>query len=283
MLANKKRDKKTLGDKKRSFPSKLLTPIVTKPLNRSKIVYGMLETMLGGYRAATRIDAWKNPRREILPYYIQTFCRKMAQAFGVEIVAVEPIPTTHALWASNHISWMDIPVVGSVSPAFFLSKAEVATMPVFGPLAKVCGSLFIQRGSGDANSMATQMAEFLKKGYSIIFFPEATTTDGKQIKKIYGKLLQSAMDANVPIQPMVICYVNSKGKLDDKVPYCGDISLKDSLLQVMDSDPVTAYVLPLTPLLPAGKTRDELTELLQQRLQQGLEDLHHRVLKRVSA
>ena len=247
-------------------------------IKRSKTVVGLVDTVIGGYRAATKIDAWREPPREILPKYIQTFCRKSARAFGVEVVEVEPVPKTHALWASNHISWMDIPVVGSVSPAFFLSKAEVAEMPIMGPLAKVAGTLFIKRGSGDAGSVASQMATFLKQGYSIVFFPEATTTDGHKIKKLHGKLIQAAMDANKPIQPIVICYVNERGELDDVVPYYGGITLKDSLLGVIDGDLVTAYVLPLEPLYPENKSKDELTAELQQRMQKGLEELHSRVV-----
>ncbi|WP_296403911.1 lysophospholipid acyltransferase family protein [Psychrobacter sp.] len=249
-------------------------------IKRSKTVVGLVNTVIGGYRAATKIDAWREPPREILPKYIQAFCRKAANAVGVKIIEVEPIPKTHALWASNHISWMDIPVIGSLSPAFFLSKAEVAEMPIMGPLAKVSGSLFIKRGSGDAGSVASQMANFLKLGYSIVFFPEATTTDGRHIKKLHGKLLQASIDANKPIQPLVLCYVNKEGKLDDKVPYYGGIKLKDSLMNVIDGDLVTAYVLPLQPLYPKDKTRDQLTEELQQVMQAGLEELHSRVLKK---
>lgn len=266
-----------------SFKSKIegVVKSTTKnSIKRSKTVVGLVDTVIGGYRAATKIDAWREPPRDILPKYIQTFCRKSARALGVEVIEVEPVPKTHALWASNHISWMDIPVVGSVSPAFFLSKAEVANMPVMGPLAKVAGTLFIKRGSGDAGSVASQMATFLRQGYSVLFFPEATTTDGRKIKKLHGKLLQASIDSNKPVQPIVICYINQQGQLDDTVPYYGGIKLKDSLMSVIDGELVTAYVLALEPLYPEGKTRDELTAELQQRMQTGLEDLHSRVLRK---
>lgn len=248
-------------------------------VKRGKVAAGLTGTMIGGYRAATKIDAWREPPRDVLPKYIQAFCRSAANVFGVEVVEVEPVPNTHALWASNHVSWMDIPVMGSVSPAFFLSKAEVEKMPVFGILAKAAGTLFINRGSGDANTVSDQIAQFLKQGYSVMFYPEATTTDGTQIKKLHGKLLQAAIDADKPVQPIVVCYVNEQGELDNTVPFYGDISLKDSLLRVIDSEvPVKAYVLPLEPLSSTGKTRDEMTEELQQRMQAGLEELHGRVL-----
>lgn len=252
---------------------------LNKQIQRVQVLKSMTETMVGGYRAISKVEGWGEvPKRDQLPRYNKIFCRNMAAAFNVKVVAVEPIPETHGLWAANHVSWMDIPVMGSVVPAFFLSKAEVEAMPAFGKLARACGSLFIKRGSGDSGKVAGQISEFLTKGYSILFYPEGTTTDGTHIKKIYGKLLQAAMDVDKPIQPLVVCYVDSEGKLDNKVPFVGDTSFAQSFFQVMDSDPVTAYILPLEPIQTTGKTQDELTKELHDLMQQGLQDLHSRVL-----
>ncbi|MGP4714854.1 lysophospholipid acyltransferase family protein [Psychrobacter sp. DM8] len=251
---------------------------VKKQLGRGKQIAGMTTTMVGGLRAAQRIGAFREPPREKLPRYIQAFCRKMAGSFGVKVVEVEPVPQHHGLWVSNHVSWMDIPVVGTVSPAFFLSKAEIGEWPVFGKLAHAAGTVFIQRGSGDAGSVATQIADFLKEGFSVVFFPEATTTDGKKIKRIHGTLLQAAIDAKVPVQPMVLAYVNKDGTLSDALPYYGKLTMKESLKKVLDSKNVTAYVLPLEPIDPNGYSKSEMTNKLQKSMQEGLAELHSRVL-----
>lgn len=259
--------------------NKKVSRLLSRPLKRAKVLKGMTETLVGGYRAITKVDGWGEvPKRDELPRYNQIFCRNMAAAFDIEVIAVEPMPNTHGLWAANHVSWMDIPVMGSVVPAFFLSKAEVESMPVFGRLARACGSLFIKRGSGDSGKVAGQITDFLTQGHSILFYPEGTTTEGTHIKKIYGKLLQAAIDADKPIQPMVVCYVNKKGELDSSVPFAGDLSFIQSFLNVMDSEPVKAYILPLDPISTTGKDRDQLTEELYQAMQQGLEQLHSRVV-----
>ena len=249
-----------------------------KQLGRGKQIAGMTTTIAGGLRTAQRIGAFREPPREKLPRYIQTFCRKMAGSFGVKIVQVEPVPQHHGLWVSNHVSWMDIPVVGSVSPAFFLSKAEIGEWPIFGKLVQAAGTVFIERGSGDTASVATQIASFLTEGFSVIFFPEATTTDGTKVKRIHGTLLQAAIDARVPIQPLVLCYVNKDGTLSKELPYYGKLTMKASIKKVLDSKHVTAYVLPLEPLDPNGHNKSQLTNLLQQRMQEGLQELHARVL-----
>lgn len=247
-------------------------------INRSKKIYRMGSALVGGFLTARKLGAFDTPPRDRLPKYIQTFCRKTAEAFGIEVVQVEPVPKTHGLWVSNHISWLDIPVVGSVAPVFFLSKAEIGEWPVFGKLVKAGGTLFIKRGSGDAGSVAKQIADFLRGGLSVVFFPEATTTNGTHIKKIYGKLLQAAIDTGLPICPVVIAYVDQDGKLSKDAAYFEN-TMADSLRKVIDSQGITAYVLPLEPIDPKGKDQRELTAILQTQMQEGLKKLHNRVLK----
>lgn len=250
-------------------------------VTRTKTALSVSNTLLGGFRVVHRLGALNtpNPPRDKLPKYIQIFCTKLAGSFGVKVVQVEPVPQTHGLWVSNHVSWLDIPVIGSVAPVFFLSKAEIGEWFVFGKLAKAGGTLFIKRGSGDTGSVTDQISDFLKDGASVVFFPEATTTDGKQIKKIYGKLLKSAMDTKLPICPMVVAYVDKDGKLSDDATYTGNRTMADSLKQVIDNGNITAYVLPLEPIEVGDKTQKELTAELQLAMEQGLAKLHQRVLR----
>lgn len=254
---------------------------IGKQIKRSTQIAKTANTLIGGFRTASRIGILNTdePDREILPKYIQIFCRKMLGSFDVKVVQIEPVPQTHGLWVSNHISWMDIPVVGSVSPVFFLAKSEIANWLVMGKLAKAAGTLFIQRGSGDSGSVSEQISHFLNSGSSVVFFPEATTTNGHKIKRIHGKLLQAAIDTGKPIQPIVICYVNEQGLISNELAYCGNLSMKDSFKQVLDSKNITAYVLPLEAIYPEDRNIQELTDILQQKLQDGLTCLQKSVLK----
>lgn len=244
---------------------------------RSKRVTGMIGSICKGMSYAYEVNRQKTEPQQVIPY-IQKFCQSMCQSLHVQVIAVEPIPQQHALWTSNHISWLDIPVVGGMIPTFFLSKAEIGNWPVIGWLARTANTLFIQRGSGDADSVSRQMSDFLTKGFPVVFFPEATTTDGTAIKRIHGKLLQSAIDANVAIQPIVICYVNEQGQLDNAIPYYGKMTMADSVKKILDNRPAKAYVLPLEKIEPAGKSKSELTDILQQRMSDGLKRLHQIVL-----
>lgn len=256
-----------------------MSNFISNQYHRTKAAFGMAGTLLNGFKMAYQSGAFHSKAsHSTLTPYTQKFCRKMAGSFGVEVVQVEPVPQRHGLWVSNHVSWLDIPVVGSVAPVFFLSKAEIGEWPIFGRLAKAGGTLFIQRGSGDSASVSDQIASFLEAGSSVVFFPEATTTDGKHIKRIYGKLLKAAIDTGLPICPMVIAYVNKEGGLSDEAAYYGKRTMVQSLKSVADAKGITAYVLPLEPIYPESRDQRQLTALLQSAMEQGLADLHSRVL-----
>lgn len=252
--------------------------VAKRKLNRGKKIVKAAGSIGGAFRAMHRIGAFKEPPRDRLTPYIQTFCRKMANSFGVEVVQVEPVPVVHGLWVSNHVSWMDIPVVGSVGNAFFLSKAEIGEWPVFGSLVKASGNLFIKRGSGDSGGVVNQISEFLNEGHSVSIFPEATTTNGLKIKHVHGKLLQAAINADKPIQPMVVCYANKNGRLNEAVPYYGKQTMKDSLNKVLDCNSAVAYVLPLKKIETNGRTLNDIRDEVQKVMEDGLAELQSRVL-----
>lgn len=107
------------------------------------------------------------------------------------------IPREPALWVSNHISWLDVAVLGSGARIFFLAKAEVEKWPILGNLAKGGGTLFIKRGSGDSIRIKEQITAFLKQDIPVLFFPEATTTDGRQVKKYMGAYWVLRLTRNV--------------------------------------------------------------------------------------
>lgn len=252
----------------------IMNPI--KPINR---MAGMAHVFATAFHKAYRIDTFKEPKREVLPRYINVFCTKLSKVFDITVEPVNTMPTHHALWVSNHVSWLDIPVVGSVCPAFFIAKHEVRSMPVIGQLASAAGTMFIKRGSGDAGSVSQQLADFIgNKHYPVVFFPEGTTTDGEKVKKLHNKLFQASIDSGVQIQPVVICYVDNKKRLDKRVPFIGEISFPAHLMQMFQNKPLTAYVMALDAVDPAGHTKESITALIQEKMDEGLKTLHAKVL-----
>lgn len=180
----------------------------------------------------------------------------------------------HALWISNHISWLDIPVLGAHFPVYFLSKAEVAKWPVVGWLARIAGTLFIQRGAGDAGQVTEQLAVHLRAGRNVLFFPEGTTTDGHKLKRFFHKLFSAATVTQLPVQPVLVCYRDQDDSLHPHAPFVGDDTFLSHAVEILKGDRITVDVLVLEPELPEGRDPRALARALEARMTVALKKLH---------
>ncbi len=259
--------------------------LINKPLNRlSKFFLYSKKLMTGtaviseGFYLIFRHGMYKQPNNPNNTRYVQYFCRRLCKVFNLDIRVHGEIPRTPALWVSNHISWLDIAVLGSGARVFFLAKAEVEKWPLLGKLAKGGGTLFIQRGSGDSVRIREQITDFLKQDIPVLFFPEATTTDGTQVKKVHGRLLGAAIEAQRPVQICLICYVNQQGQLDMVSPYVGKITFAQHVKNVLEMPQVTAHLMTLPTISIVGQSVDGLTAEIQQKMRDGLQQLQSMVL-----
>lgn len=255
-----------------------LNPISKLFLYGRKLSSG-LGVVSEGFYLVARHGLYKDPNNANNTRYVQYFCRQLCKVFNLDVEVHGTIPREPALWVSNHISWLDIAVLGSGARVFFLAKAEIEKWPVFGKLAKSGGTLFIQRGSGDSIKIREQITAFLKQDIPVLFFPEATTTDGSKVKKVHGRILGAAIEAQRDVQICLICYVNQQGGLDQVSPFIGNISFAEHVKKVLEMPQVTAHLVALPAICTAGHTVESLTALVQQKMVQGLADLHHKVLK----
>lgn len=251
-------------------------------LYSKKLVTG-LGAIIQGFYLVFRHRLYKDPNNPCNTRYVQHFCRQLCKVFNLEIQVHGVIPREPALWVSNHVSWLDVAVLGSGARVFFLAKAEIEKWPLFGKLAKGGGTLFIKRGSGDSIKIKEQITTFLKQNIPVLFFPEATTSDGSKIKKIYGRILGSALEANRPVQICLICYVNQDGQLDTVAPFVGNISFAEHVKKVLEMPKVTAHLMALPAIAVQGHTVESLTQEVQTQMIEGLARLQQKVLKTSSS
>ncbi len=112
--------------------------------------------------------------------YVQYFCRKLCKVFNIDVKVHGDIPRQPALWVSNHMSWLDVAVLGSGARVFFLAKAEIEKWPVLGNLPKGVVLYLLQRGSGDSIKIKEQITDFLKQDSSGIVFPRSNNDRWQQ-------------------------------------------------------------------------------------------------------
>ncbi|MFN3581436.1 MAG: lysophospholipid acyltransferase family protein [Pseudomonas sp.] len=138
------------------------------------------------------------------------------------------------LLVSNHVSWLDIVVIGACKPARFLSKAEVLHWPVIGWLASAAGTLFIQRGQAQGQSLQDQLGSALNDGDSLVIFAEGTTTAGDRVRTFHGRLLSCAIETDTAIQPVALAY-RRDGQRDQLAPFVDDDEFSRHLLKLLGS------------------------------------------------
>lgn len=123
------------------------------------------------------------------------------------------------LIASSHSSWIDILAINSLGPTCFVAKQEVAGWPIFGTLAKLKGTFFLDRNSRQATGTATtELAVRLVNGDRMVLFPEGTSSDGNRVlpfkSAIVGAVEKAFLNSDfddILIQPMAVAYVSRHG------------------------------------------------------------------------
>jgi 1-acyl-sn-glycerol-3-phosphate acyltransferase len=149
--------------------------------------------------------AIKSPHARRLP---QFYHRMMCRVFGIRLVRRGTIsPHRPTLFVANHTSYLDIEIMGAAVEGSFVSKAEVARWPIFGWLARLQRTVFVERA--DRAGAARQRDEIqhrLDDGDNLILFPEGTSGDGIHLLPFKTTLFAAAMDERVMVQPVSVIF-----------------------------------------------------------------------------
>jgi 1-acyl-sn-glycerol-3-phosphate acyltransferase len=196
--------------------------------------------------------------------YHKICCRLM----GIEIATVGTLSRHRpTLFVSNHTSYIDITVLGALIPGSFVAKAEVAKWPLYGWLAKLQRTVFVDRKRNTSHLQRDQLQQRLAAGDNLILFPEGTSNDGNRVLPFRSALLSvaeaSGPDAALAIQPVSVAYVALNGipmghGLRPLVAWYGDMTLGPHLWQFSRLGKVTAVVEfhPPVELKDAGSRKD---------------------------
>lgn len=112
-----------------------------------------------------------------------------------------------SLIVANHVGAPDIFVIGSCFPSFFVSKAEIKKWPFLGWLTKLGATIFVDRSrKQQVHSTVGQIRRRLEANCSVILFPEAQATDGRDILPFKSSHFEAAIQTEKPVVPVVINY-----------------------------------------------------------------------------
>jgi 1-acyl-sn-glycerol-3-phosphate acyltransferase len=230
------------------------------------LFYGMLLAVIYPHfnQAAQRraMKAWSRQLLSILNIGIQIEGQQPARGEG------------GCLIVANHVSWLDIIVLNTIHPARFIAKSEVRGWPIVGWLSRRCGTIFIERALRQNASLINQRVSLLlKQGACIGLFPEGTTTDGTQAGHFHSALIQPAIDAGVRLCPIALRYQNRDRKLETGAAFIGDMTLAQSIWQILRSPQLNALVVFTPALLAANANRRVLARTAQAAIAQALQTI----------
>ncbi len=160
------------------------------------------------------------------------------------------------LYVANHSSYLDIPVLGAILPASFVAKAEIASWPFFGMLAKLQQTIFIDRKPKHAAEHSDDIKTRLSRGDSLILFPEGTSSDGNRTLPFKTSLFSVASlritDKNGVEQPLTVQPISVTGVSLDGMPmgrflrpvyaWYGDMPLVPHVWQLLKLGRITVTV-----------------------------------------
>jgi lyso-ornithine lipid O-acyltransferase len=167
-------------------------------------------------------------------------CRRHLKIFGYTADVAGEIPV-RGLLVSNHLSYLDILAICAVTPAAFVSKAEVRHWPLFGWLAKLSGTIFIERERRTHVGAVNQEIETaLADGVLVVVFPEGTSSDGTEVLPFRASLLAPALRGGHEISVAWLHYELPDGDAKQEVCYWGAHSFFPHLLNLLGKKSVRA-------------------------------------------
>ena len=160
------------------------------------------------------------------------------------------------VFVSNHSSWLDIPILGSVLYARFVSKDDVASWPVVGTVARLGRTVFVSRHRARTRAERDELQRRLRAGDNLILFPEGTTSDGTRVLPFRSAFLSVALGEDPPlVQPVSLVYDRLAGlpvgrAAREIFAYHGDTSIGEHFWRLSQWRGLRASLLLHPPLDP---------------------------------
>lgn len=220
------------------------------------------------------------PWSQIIPiYWHKLACRVLRIKVRVHGV---PIINGSCLFISNHISWLDIPVIGSVVPTSFIAKHEISQWGIFGLMAKLQRSVFVKRGArGEAARQRDRLAERFGEGNRLVLFAEGTSSDGVRVLPFKSALFSVAEQISprgkpLVVQPITLAYTRLEGlplrrSQRPWLAWIGDMDLAPHFLEVLNRRGIEARLVFHPPMtVEEAGSRKELADACRNHIARGL-------------
>ena len=148
----------------------------------------------------------------IIPYFYHKICLRI---FGIKIKTFGNISiNSPILLISNHASYLDIIILGSLFKTSFIAKKEISKWPLLGILAKLQNTIFIDRRVSSLKNQENQIIKHLNEKKNLVIFPEGTSSDGNRVlpfKSSLFNIFEKNLNSKILVQTITIVYKKING------------------------------------------------------------------------
>jgi len=168
--------------------------------------------------------------------------KRTLRYFHIQTQATGPVPA-RGLLISNHLSYLDVLVLSSLTPAVFVSKHDVKYWPVFGQFAVLAGTVFVDRARRfQVGQVNNEITAALTQGALVVLFPEGTSSNGETLLPFKSSLLEPATHPEWPLAVGWIHYEIDDGDAGEEVCYWGGHTFFPHMLNLLGKRQVRASV-----------------------------------------
>lgn len=227
------------------------------------------------------------PLLRALPAATRTRChRRLARAalrgIGIRVDSDAELWVPHGtLVVAGHVSWLDVLVLAAVVPGRFVARADLVTWPLLGAVARRARVITIERDR--LRSLPATVAvvrERLSAGETVIAFPEGTTWCGRAFGRFRPALFQAAIDAQRPVLPLSVDYLDAAGDGTTLPAFVGADTIGASMRRVVRARGLRARVTAGELQQPGGDRR-ELADRCARQVRDGSRTVADRLLARL--
>lgn len=176
-------------------------------------------------------------RRPLSARVVKGVCRVSIWIMGITYEVKGAPMTQPGAVVANHSSWLDIFALNASDMVFFISKAEVASWPGIGAIARAAGTMFIKRDRREAAAHTAALRDRLLLGHRLLFFPEGTSTDGRRVlpfkATLFAAFFDPALRDKIWVQPVSVVYQAPEGANPRLYGWWGDMEFGPHLLHTL--------------------------------------------------
>lgn len=193
--------------------------------------------------------------------WLSGVAQKVARVVGLRLTVNGHVPESGLLIA-NHVGYLDVVVLSTVTRCLFVAKAEIADYPIFGEIGRWAGIVFIDRRyRSNVADVAAEMRELLTAGVPLALFPEGTTSSGDTVLPFKPSLFASVIESGCPVTPCAIKYSLPGGSVREEICYWGNHVIGPHLFHLLGKTDIGAALTFGEPVTPTGDRKELARDL----------------------